>query len=102
MRALIVGFGLGFFVAMQLGPLSLYLIRSTLRGRLVVGLAIGAGIAIVDLLYAAAGAAGAAGILTIDAIRTTLGLVGAGVLVYLGIKTLWSSLRVRSGLETAD
>jgi putative LysE/RhtB family amino acid efflux pump len=102
MRPLIFGFGLGFFVAAQLGPLSLFLIRSTLRGRLAVGLAIGAGIAIVDLLYAAAGAAGAAGILTIDALRTTLGLLGAVVLVYLGVKTLWSALRVRSGLEVAE
>jgi putative LysE/RhtB family amino acid efflux pump len=102
MRALIVGFGLGFFVAAQLGPLSLFLIRSTLRGRLAVGLAIGAGIAIVDLLYAAAGAAGAAGVLTIDGIRTALGLFGAAVLMFLGIKTLWSALRVRSGLEAAD
>src|SRR5215212_2466878 len=102
MRALVVGFGLGFFVAAQLGPLSLFLIRSTLRGRLAVGLAIGAGIAIVDLLYAAAGAAGAAGVLTIAGLRTALGLLGAAVLVYLGIKTLWSSLRVRSGLEAAD
>jgi putative LysE/RhtB family amino acid efflux pump len=101
-RALIVGFGLGFFVAAQLGPLSLFLIRSTLRGRLAVGLAIGAGIAIVDLLYAAAGAAGAAGVLTIDALRTTLGIVGAVVLIYLGVKTLWSALRVRSGFEAAD
>src|SRR3954451_10613853 len=99
MRALIVGFGLGFFVAMQLGPLSLFLIRSTLRGRLAVGLAIGAGIAIVDLLYAAAGGAGAAGLLAIDGHSTALGLFGAGVLVYLGVKTLWSALRVRSGLE---
>jgi putative LysE/RhtB family amino acid efflux pump len=101
-RALIVGFGLGFFVSMQLGPLSLFLIRSTLRGRLAVGLAIGAGIAIVDLLYAAAGAAGAAGVLTIDGIRTALGFLGAIVLIYLGIKTVWSALRVRSGLEAAD
>jgi putative LysE/RhtB family amino acid efflux pump len=101
MRALIVGFGLGFFVAAQLGPLSLFLIRSTLRGRLAVGLAIGAGIAMVDLLYAAAGAAGAAGVLTIDGLRTTLGLLGAAVLAYLGVKTLWSALRVRSGLEAA-
>src|SRR4051794_676965 len=44
-RAVVVGFGLGFMVAAQLGPLSLFLIRSTLRGTLKVGLAIGAGIA---------------------------------------------------------
>src|SRR5947199_148260 len=41
--------------------MSLFLIRSTLRGGWAVGLAIGAGIALVDALYAAASAAGAAG-----------------------------------------
>jgi len=30
-HALLVGFGLGFLVALQLGPMSLFLIRSTLR-----------------------------------------------------------------------
>jgi hypothetical protein len=39
-HAFTVGFGLGFFVALQLGPLSLYLIRSTLRNGWEVGLAI--------------------------------------------------------------
>ena len=59
MSALFVGFGLGFFVAAQLGPLSLLLIRSTLRSGVSIGLAIGAGVAVIDTLYAAAGAAGA-------------------------------------------
>ena len=54
MSALGVGFGMGALVAAQLGPLSLFLIRSVLRGSLRVGLAIGAGIAIIDTLYAAA------------------------------------------------
>ncbi len=102
MRALIVGFGLGFAVAAQLGPLSLFLIRSTLRGRLAVGLAIGAGIAAIDLLYAALGAAGAAPLLTIGALRTVLGIVGAAVLLFLGIRTLWSAFRIRIGLETDE
>ena len=48
MHALIVGYGLGLFVAAQLGPMSLFLIRSTLRSSLATGLAIGAGIATVD------------------------------------------------------
>src|SRR5690349_24613495 len=56
MHALTIGFGLGFLVAMQLGPMSLFLIRSTLRGGWAVGLSIGAGIAVIDALYAAAGA----------------------------------------------
>ena len=99
MQALVVGFGLGFLVALQLGPMSLFLIRSTLRRGLAVGLAIGAGIAIVDALYAAAGAAGAASLLTIGPLRLILGLVGAAVLIVLGIRTLYSAFRVRQGLE---
>ena len=100
MTALAVGFGAGFMVSMQLGPLSLFLIRSTLRGTLAIGLAIGAGIAIVDALYAAAGAAGAAPVLTIDSVRTVFGIVGAVVLIALGSRTLWSAFRVRLGGES--
>jgi putative LysE/RhtB family amino acid efflux pump len=100
MTALLAGFGAGFMVSMQLGPLSLFLIRSTLRGTLAVGLAIGAGIAVVDALYAAAGAAGAAPVLSIDSVRTVFGLVGAAVLLGLGARTLWSAFRVRLGGET--
>jgi putative LysE/RhtB family amino acid efflux pump len=40
--------------------MSLFAIRTTLRGGVAVGLAIGAGVAAIDTLYAAAGAAGAA------------------------------------------
>ena len=99
MHALLVGFGLGFLVALQLGPMSLFLIRSTLRRGWPVGLAIGAGIAVVDALYAAAGAAGAAPLLAIGPLRLVLGLLGAGVLIALGARTLYSAFRVRHGLE---
>lgn len=102
MGSLVAGLGLGFFVAAQLGPLSLFLIRSTLRGRLAVGLAIGAGIAVIDGAYAALGAAGAAPLLTVDGLRTVLGILGAAVLVYLGTKTVMSAFRVRAGLEAAE
>jgi putative LysE/RhtB family amino acid efflux pump len=98
--ALLAGFAAGFMVSMQLGPLSLFLIRSTLRSTLAIGLAIGAGIAIVDALYAAAGAAGAAPVLSIDSVRMVLGVVGAVVLIALGARTLWSAFRVRLGAET--
>src|SRR3954454_15411803 len=99
MHSAVVGFGLGFFVALQLGPMSLFLIRSTLRGGWRVGLAIGAGIALVDALYAACGAAGAAPLLSIDVVHVTLGVVGAAVLVALGARTLYSAFRVRHGGE---
>jgi putative LysE/RhtB family amino acid efflux pump len=97
-----VGFGLGFFVALQLGPMSLFLIRSTLRSGLSVGLAIGAGIAFVDGAYAALGATGAAALLTFDPLRIVLGLAGAAVLVVLGVRTFLSAFRVRAGLDVVD
>jgi putative LysE/RhtB family amino acid efflux pump len=102
MSTLALGFGLGALVAAQLGPMSLFLIRSTLRSGPLVGLAIGAGIAVIDAAYAALGAAGAAPLLTIDALRLTLGLIGAAVLVALGARTLWSAFRVRTGGEVPD
>ncbi|MDX6493476.1 MAG: hypothetical protein QOH02_1411, partial [Gaiellaceae bacterium] len=92
-------FGLGFFVALQLGPMSLFLVRTTLRSGWLAGLAIGAGIAIVDALYAACGAAGAAPFLAFEPVRLALGLVGAAVLIGLGARTLYSAFRVRLGGE---
>lgn len=100
--ALLIGFGLGASVAAQLGPMSLLAIRSTLRSGIGVGLAIGAGIAVVDTLYAAAGAAGAGAILSFEPVRLIAGIVGAAVLVYLGARTLWSAFRIRLGGETGE
>src|SRR4029453_7739559 len=99
MHSLVLGFGLGFFVALQLGPMSLFLVRSTLRVGWHVGLAIGAGIAGVDALYAASGAAGAAPFLTVEPVRVALGVTGAAVLIVLGARTLYSAFRVRQGGE---
>ena len=99
MHAFAVGFGLGFFVALQLGPMSLFLMRTTLRSGWLAGLAIGAGIAVVDALYAACGAAGAAPFLAFEPVRLALGLVGAAVLIGLGARTLYSAFRVRLGGE---
>jgi putative LysE/RhtB family amino acid efflux pump len=96
-HAFTVGFGLGFLVALQLGPLSLYLIRSTLRNSWKVGLAIAGGIAVIDLAYAALGAAGVAPLLALGPLDTILGLVGAAVLVLLGARTLRSAFRIRLG-----
>jgi putative LysE/RhtB family amino acid efflux pump len=99
MHAFVVGFGLGFFVALQLGPMSLFLMRTTLRAGWLAGLAVGAGIAVIDALYAACGAAGAAPFLAFEAIRLALGLVGAAVLIALGARTLYSAFRIRLGGE---
>jgi putative LysE/RhtB family amino acid efflux pump len=98
-HAVLVGFGLGFLVALQLGPMSLFLIRSTLRRGWAVGLSIGAGVAVIDAAYATLGAAGAVPLLTIGPLRVVLGVAGGAVLVVLGARTLWSAFRVRTGGE---
>jgi putative LysE/RhtB family amino acid efflux pump len=100
--ALGIGFGMGLLVAAQVGPMSLFLIRSVLRGSLRIGLAIGAGIAVIDTLYAAAGAAGAAPVLSIESVRIVFGLIGAAVLAVLGVRTLYGALRVRLGAEADE
>jgi len=102
MNAIVVGFGLGFVVAAAIGPISLLCMRTVLRGSLAGGVAIGAGAAVIDATYAGLGAAGAAQVLEIDALRLTLGLLGAAVLALLGARTITSAFRVRLGAETSD
>ncbi len=102
MSALVLGFGLGLFVGAQPGPVSLLCIRSVLRGSVSSGLAIGAGAALVDALYAVLGLAGAAALLEIDALRVALGITGALVLGIIGARTLWSAFRVRLGGEATE
>ncbi|HEY5186895.1 MAG TPA: LysE family transporter [Actinomycetes bacterium] len=102
MSALVVGLGLGAFVAAQVGPVSLLCARTSMRHGFVVGAAVGAGAALVDLLYACLGVAGVAALLQVTALRVGLGLVGAGVLVFLGVRTFRSAFRVRLGAETDD
>lgn len=99
MVALWTGLTLGFVVGAQVGPIWLLCVRSVLRTRLSVGLAIGAGAAVVDCLYAMLGLIGVSPLLRVDALRVGLGLVGAAVVVGLGARTLWSAWRVRQGLE---
>ena len=98
--ALITGLGFGLLVAAQIGPISLLLIRSVVRGgRATVGIAIGAGAAVVDTGYAALGIAGAGPVLAHSGFRPVLGIAGAVVIAVLGCRTLWSAFRVRAGGE---
>jgi putative LysE/RhtB family amino acid efflux pump len=100
--ALGAGFALGFVVAAQVGPISLLCMRSVLRGRFVIGVAIGAGAAAVDALYAGLGAAGASALLQVDTVRLALGVAGACVLAWIGLRTLHSAFRVRLGGEADE
>lgn len=100
--AFTTGFGLGFLVAAQVGPVWLLCVRSVLRGRVATGLAIGGAAALVDTTYAALGVAGAATLLEIAGLRIGLGLIGASVLVYIGARTMWHGIRARGGMETLE
>jgi putative LysE/RhtB family amino acid efflux pump len=96
------GFALGFVVAAQVGPIWVFCARSVLRSDARVGIAIGAGAAVIDAVYAGLGLAGASAILEIDPVRIGFGLVGAGFLAFLGLRTLWSAFRIRLGGETEE
>ena len=103
MSSLLVGFGLGLFVAAQIGPVSLLIVRSAVRGNFRIGFAMGAAVALVDLGYAALGIAGVARALeSTDGVRVALGFVGAAVLAALGLRSMWIGFRARFGLETED
>ena len=103
MSALLVGFGLGLFVAAQIGPVSLLIVRSVVRGNFRIGFAMGGAVAVVDLGYAALGIAGVAQALeATDGVRIVLGFVGAAVLVALGLRAVWIGFRARFGLETEE
>lgn len=100
MTAVTLGFGMGFLVAAQVGPIWLLCARSALRGGVRVGLAIGLGAAVIDTAYASVGVLGASSLLQIPGLRLVLGLAGAAVILFLGLCHLLAAIRVRSGLET--
>jgi putative LysE/RhtB family amino acid efflux pump len=97
--AAVTGLGLGLFVAAQVGPIWLLCARSSLRHGAASGLAIGAGAALIDLVYATLGVLGAAQLLHITPARVTFGIVGAAFLCWLGVRTLAHAVRVRHGAE---
>ena len=103
MPSFLVGYGLGLFVAAQIGPVSLLIVRSVVRGNFRIGFAMATAVALVDLGYAALGLAGAARVLEqTEAVRLTFGFVGAAVLVSIGVRTMWIGFRARFGLETDE
>jgi putative LysE/RhtB family amino acid efflux pump len=101
LAAAATGFGLGFLVAAQVGPIWLFCARTALRGGFLGGMAVGGGAALVDTGYAALGVAGAARLLQVPGLRVGFGLVGAVVLLVLGLRTLVAAWRMKSegGLE---
>ncbi len=100
--ALVTGLGIGALAAANVGPIWLLCVRTSARYGWRSGAAIGVGAAIVDLCYAVLGALGAAALLQLAPLRIGLGLLGAGVLVFLGLRTLRDAWRVRLGAEDAS
>jgi threonine/homoserine/homoserine lactone efflux protein len=92
--ALLTGFGLGFLVAAQVGPVWLLAARSVIAGRLITGIMIGLGAATIDMAYGALGLGGAASLLRISDLRLGLGLLGAAVLTALGALALRHATQV--------
>jgi threonine/homoserine/homoserine lactone efflux protein len=95
------GYGLGLFLAAQVGPVTLLIMRSVLRGgrAIAVGLAMAAAVAAIDLAYALVGLAGVGRLLNTGLAQLWLGLLSAAILVAIGMRTLWVGIRARSGLE---
>jgi len=101
LKALVVGVMLGAFVAAQVGPVSLLCIRTATRNGFGPAAAIGAGAATVDVVYAALGVLGAAALIQLEPVRLALGVAGAGVLAWMGVRTLRDAWRIRLGGEAA-
>jgi threonine/homoserine/homoserine lactone efflux protein len=97
------GLGIGLLVAAQVGPVTLLLIRTVLRGgrAIAVGLAMAVAIATIDLLYAIVGLAGVGQLLSGGGVRLVFGLASGAILISIGMRTAWSGLRARLGLEHA-
>jgi threonine/homoserine/homoserine lactone efflux protein len=100
----LTGYSLGLFLAAQVGPVTLLIVRSVLRGgrALLVGLAMAVAVASIDLAYAVIGLAGVGQLLNGGWARLSLGLLSAAILVAIGARTLWTGIRARSGLETDE
>ena len=83
------GVGIGFAVAMAVGPISLLTMRRTIAHGRVYGLVSGLGVASADASY---GGIAAFGLTAITAVlvgaRTALALVGGAFLVWLAIRTI--------------
>jgi putative LysE/RhtB family amino acid efflux pump len=100
----LTGFGVGVAVAAQVGPVTLLIVRTVLRGgrALAVGLAMAVAVACVDLLYAVIGLAGIGRLLGGGAVLLAFGLLSAAILIGIGLRTTWTGLRARVGLEDGD
>lgn len=97
----LTGLGIGVVVAAQVGPVTLLIVRTVLLGgrALAVGLAMAIAVACVDLLYAIVGLAGIGQLLGGGIVLLAFGLLSAAILIGIGLRTTWTGIRARVGLE---
>ena len=88
MSALLHGVGIGFAIAAPVGPIGMLCIRRTLHCGVGVGLASGLGAAVADGTYGLAVASGLALTGWLISHSTLLSLVGAALLVWMGVVIL--------------
>src|SRR5262245_4848251 len=88
------GLGIGFAIAVGVGPITLLVVRRTLEHGRVYGLASGMGVAAADATYGGIAAFGLAALTTVlVGARIALGLIGGAFLLYLGWRTMTNTPR---------
>ena len=104
MTHLVTAYGVAFLLAAQVGPITLLIVRSIVRGgrAVVIGLLMAAAVAGVDLVYATVGLAGVGRLLEGDTVQLVLGLVTAAILIVIGAHSIWFGVRARLELTLAD
>src|SRR5205085_11261811 len=99
---LIDGIMYGLGAAMPIGPVNVEIGRRTLRGGFRAGAALGCGAVTVDVAYALLYSVGVSRLTQYPPIYWTLSTAGVIVLAALGIRSLYSAWRNRSGPTIQD
>lgn len=95
------GFGAGFLIAAQVGPIWLLCFRNGISFGFPAAFGIGLGAAIIDTLYCVLGALGAAVLLSAHSAQRVISILGALIISWIGMKTIISHRRVVARPEDA-
>jgi len=82
------GFGAGFLIAAQVGPIWLLCFRNGIRYGFPAAFGIGLGAAVIDTIYCVLGALGAAVLLSAHSTQRVISIVGALIISWIGIRTI--------------
>jgi threonine/homoserine/homoserine lactone efflux protein len=104
MSHILTASGIAFLLAAQVGPITLLIVRSIVRGgrAVVIGLLMATAVAGVDLAYATVGLAGIGRLLEGGLLQLVLGLASAAIVTLIGVRSIWAGLRARLELAVAD